>query len=153
MQAIVPCYKIMRDNYDAGDFNWKPNDNDTLKAIGGIMPVTHPVFSNDFKEIGKGAIAIDFPKWFNIREDNPHIMLIVQDPLRDKQKWKDCPDAVTSSPFGLHSATRRAKKNKTGVQYGLVQKLIAEHDYGVYLTDARKYFVYDKTTSRRHSKT
>ena len=96
-----------------------------------------------------------------------HIILVAQDPLRDNTWYSDidkfpkgktgckedyiCIDALVASPFGLHGKSWRDKKNGGGRMALLVEKLI-EHGYGVYLTDCRKYFVYDHRESAEYSK-
>ena len=93
-------------------------------------------------------------------------MLVAQDPLRNNTWYSDvdkfpkgknghkedyiCIDALVSSPFGLHGKSWRDKKNGGGRMALLVEKLI-EHGYGVYLTDCRKYFVYDHKESAAYS--
>ena len=95
-------------------------------------------------------------------------MLVAQDPLRDNTWYSDvdnpdvpektgckenyiCIDALVASPFGLHGKSWRDKKNGGGRMALLVEKLI-EHGNGVYLTDCRKYFVYDHKESAEYSK-
>lgn len=92
---------------------------------------------------------MDLPTWFNIEEDKPRIMLIFQDPLRGKC-YQDCKNAVLSSPFGLQDATHRNRKNGGKMANELVKRLI-NNGYGVYLTDARKYFIGDHRTSDAYS--
>ena len=94
-------------------------------------------------------------------------MLVAQDPLRNNTWYSDvdkfpkgktgrkedyiCIDALVSSPFGLHGKSWRDNKKDGGRMTLLVDKLI-EHGYGVYLTDCRKYFVYDPKESAKYSK-
>ena len=105
--------------------------------------------------------------WFNLKNNDKRIMLVAQDPLRDNTWYSDidkfpkgktgckedyiCIDALVASPFGLHGKSWRDKKNGGGRMALLVEKLI-EHGYGVYLTDCRKYFVYDHRESAEYSK-
>ena len=93
-------------------------------------------------------------------------MLVAQDPLRDNTWYSDvdkfpegkigckedyiCIDALVASPFGLHGRSWRDKKNGGSRMALLVEKLI-EHGYGIYLTDCRKYFVYDHRESDIYS--
>lgn len=133
------------------------------------IPITHP----DFKDLTtrtekRGAIGLDLPTWFNIKNTDKRIMLVAQDPLRDNTWYSDvdnpdvpektgckenyiCIDALVASPFGLHGKSWRDKKNGGGRMALLVEKLI-EHGNGVYLTDCRKYFVYDHKESAEYSK-
>ena len=132
------------------------------------IPITHP----DFKDLTtrtekRGAIGLDLPTWFNLKNTDKRIMLVAQDPLRGNTWYSDvdkfpkgktgckenyiCIDALVASPFGLHGKSWRDKKNGGGRMALLVEKLI-EHGYGVYLTDCRKYFVYDHKESAEYSK-
>ena len=132
------------------------------------IPITHP----DFKDLTtrtekRGAIGLDLPTWFNMKNTDKRIMLVAQDPLRGNTWYSDvdkfpkgktgckenyiCIDALVASPFGLHGKSWRDKKNGGGRMALLVEKLI-EHGNGVYLTDCRKYFVYDHKESAEYSK-
>lgn len=133
------------------------------------IPITHPNFKDLTTRTEKrGAIGLDLPTWFNIKNTDKRIMLVAQDPLRDNTWYSDvdnpdvpektgckenyiCIDALVASPFGLHGKSWRDKKNGGGRMALLVEKLI-EHGYGVYLTDCRKYFVYDHEESAEYSK-
>ena len=144
---------------------WNRYYEDTITVP---IPITHP----DFKDLTtrtekRGAIGLDLPTWFNIKNTDKRIMLVAQDPLRDNTWYSDvdnpdvpektgckenyiCIDALVASPFGLHGKSWRDKKNGGGRMALLVEKLI-EHGYGVYLTDCRKYFVYDHKESDIYS--
>lgn len=144
---------------------WNRYYEDTITVP---IPITHP----DFKDLTtrtekRGAIGLDLPTWFNIKNTDKRIMLVAQDPLRDNTWYSDvdnpdvpektgckenyiCIDALVASPFGLHGKSWRSKKNGGGRMALLVEKLI-EHGYGVYLTDCRKYFVYDHKESDIYS--
>ncbi len=94
-------------------------------------------------------------------------MLIAQDPLRDNRWYSDvdefpkgkigsredyvCTEALVSSPFGLHDRSWRENKRGGGRMKLLVEALIG-YGYGIYLTDCRKYFVYDHKESAKYSK-
>lgn len=145
---------------------WNRYYEDTITVP---IPITHP----DFKDLTtrtekRGAIGLDLPTWFNIKNTDKRIMLVAQDPLRDNTWYSDvdnpdvpektgckenyiCIDALVASPFGLHGKSWRDKKNGGGRMALLVEKLI-EHGNGVYLTDCRKYFVYDHKESAEYSK-
>lgn len=131
------------------------------------IPITH----SDFKDLTTrtekcGAIGLDLPTWFNLKNNDKRIMLVAQDPLRGNTWYSDvdkfpegkigrkedyiCIDALVSSPFGLHGKSWRDKKNGGGRMKALVEILIRE-GYGVYLTDCRKYFVYDRVESAKYS--
>jgi ribosomal protein S7 len=79
-------------------------------------------------------------------------MLIAQDPLRSNKWYGECQAAILSSPFGLHDATHRAHAKGGKMVYELINRLVSAGN-GVYLTDARKYFVYDHKTSDRYATT
>ena len=146
---------------------WNRYYEDTITVP---IPITHP----DFKDLTtrtekRGAIGLDLPTWFNIKSTDKRIMLVAQDPLRGNTWYSDvdkfpkgktgckenyiyiCIDALVASPFGLHGKSWRDKKNGGGRMALLVEKLI-EHGNGVYLTDCRKYFVYDHKESAEYSK-
>ena len=145
---------------------WNRYYEDTITVP---IPITHP----DFKDLTtrtekRGAIGLDLPTWFNLKNNDNRIMLVAQDPLRDNTWYSDvdnpdvpentgckedyiCIDALVASPFGLHGKSWRDKKNGGGRMALLVEKLI-EHGNGVYLTDCRKYFVYDHKESAEYSK-
>lgn len=144
---------------------WNRYYEDTITVP---IPITHP----DFKDLTtrtekRGAIGLDLPTWFNLKNNDRRIMLVAQDPLRGNTWYSDvdkfpkgktgrkedyiCIDALVASPFGLHGKSWRDKKNGGGRMALLVEKLI-EHGYGVYLTDCRKYFVYDHKESAEYSK-
>lgn len=145
---------------------WNRYYEDTITVP---IPITHP----DFKDLTtrtekRGAIGLDLPTWFNLKNTDKRIMLVAQDPLRDNTWYSDvdnpdvpektgckenyiCIDALVASPFGLHGKSWRDKKNGGGRMALLVEELI-EHGNGVYLTDCRKYFVYDHKESAEYSK-
>ena len=131
------------------------------------IPITHPEFKDLTTRTEKrGAIGLDLPTWFNLKNSDRRIMLVTQDPLRGNTWYSDvdkfpegkigrkedyiCIDALVSSPFGLHGKSWRDKKNGGGRMALLVEKLI-EYGYGIYLTDCRKYFVYDHSESDIYS--
>ena len=143
---------------------WNRYYEDTITVP---IPITHP----DFKDLTtrtekRGAIGLDLPTWFNLKNTDKRIMLVAQDPLRGNTWYSDvdkfpkgktgckenyiCIDALVASPFGLHGKSWRDKKNGGGRMALLVEKLI-EHGNGVYLTDCRKYFVYDHKESAEYS--
>ena len=132
------------------------------------IPITHPDFIDlTLREVKRGAIGLDLPTWFNLKDNDKRIMLVAQDPLRSNTWYSDvdkfpkgktgrkedyiCVEALVSSPFGLHGRSWRENKRGGGRMALLVEKLI-EHGYGVYLTDCRKYFVYDASESAEYSK-
>ena len=150
-------YQQMRNGYNLTYLEWRDVFTDKLKPFceewddttAVTIPIKHKLFKQDFERIGKGSIGLDLPTWFNIKKDNPRIMLIFQDPLRG-ECYQECKDAVLSSPFGLHDATHRSRGNGGKMANELVRRL-TNNGYGVYLTDARKYFIGDHQTSDAYS--
>lgn len=54
------------------------------------IPITHP----DFKDLTtrtekRGAIGLDLPTWFNLKNTDKRIMLVAQDPLRGNTWYSD----------------------------------------------------------------
>ena len=107
---------------------WNRYYEDTITVP---IPITHP----DFKDLTtrtekRGAIGLDLPTWFNLKNNDKRIMLVAQDPLRDNTWYSDidkfpkgktgckedyiCIDALVASPFGLHGKSWRDKKNGGG---------------------------------------
>ena len=96
------------------------------------IPITHPDFIDlTLREVKRGAIGLDLPTWFNLRNNDRRIMIVAQDPLRNNKWYSDvdipeedrknkpgskedyvCIDALVSSPFGLHG--RGWRENKRG---------------------------------------
>lgn len=151
-------YRQMREGYDLSYPAWQEVFTDELKPFRGYtdttsvtIPISQPFFKQDFESMHKGAIGLDLPTWYNMQTTNPRIMLIAQDPLRNKKWYGDCYDAVVSSPFGLHDATHCKRGNGGKMFYLLVEKLVGE-GCAVYLTDANKFFIYDHAMSDAYSK-
>lgn len=158
LPLVTARYRQMQEGYDCTYEGWQSLFTDDLRPFRGYtdttavtIPIVHEQFKQDFAEMGKGAIGLDLPTWFNIRPDNRRIMLIFQDPLRSAKWYGECRNAVVSSPFGLHDKTHREYPRGGKMAAELVKRLVAE-EYGIYLTDARKYFVYDGKTSRAYSR-
>lgn len=150
-------YEQMQNGYDYSYEQWQELFTEELKPYRGYsdttsvtMPIKHPKFKSDFEQLDKGAIGVDLPTWFNIQSSNPRIMLIAQDPLRSSKWYGECREAVLSSPFGLHDATHRTKAKGGKMFYELIHRLVTVGN-GVYLTDARKYFIYDHKTSDKYA--
>ena len=155
---IVARYRQMQEGYDCTYEEWQSLFTDDLRPFNGYhdttavtIPIAHKQFKQDFSEIGKGAIGLDLPTWFNIQSENKRIMLIFQDPLRSVKWYGECHDAVVSSPFGLQDKTHRENPRGGKMADELVKRLVT-NGYGIYLTDARKFFVYDPRTSRAYSR-
>lgn len=157
LSLLQERYHQMKDGYNLTYLEWRDVFTDKLKPFreewedttAVTIPIKHKLFKQDFERIGKGSIGLDLPTWFNIKKDNPRIMLIFQDPLRG-ECYQECKDAVLSSPFGLHDATHRSRGNGGKMANELVRRL-TNNGYGVYLTDARKYFIGDHQTSDAYS--
>lgn len=135
------------------------------------ISITHPDFIDlTTRTVKRGAIGLDLPTWFNLKDNDRRVMILAQDPLRDNTWYSDidkldsdtsdkigcredyiCLGALVSSPFGLHNKSWRDKKNGGGRMKALVEILI-ERGYGIYLTDCRKYYVYDASESAKYSK-
>ena len=114
------------------------------------IAISHPDFIDLISRKEKrGAIGLDLPTWFYQKPDAPFIMIVTQDPLRSAEWYGDkkderfiCYDAVVSTPFGLQDAHHREKGNG-GRRMWLLVRALFEKGYNVYLTDCRKFFVYD----------
>ena len=152
-------YEQMRKCYDFSYEQWQSEFTEDLKPFRGYsdttavtMPIKHQLFKQDFEQLSKGAIGVDLPTWFNIQNNNPRIMLIAQDPLRSNKWYGECKDAVLSSPFGLHDATHRDSPKGGKMVNELIHRLVSAGN-AVYLTDARKYFIYDHKTSDKYADT
>ncbi len=159
LSKIEARYTMMRENYDCSYVEWQDRFNNDLKPFRGYtdttcvtIPISKQPFQQDFELLNKGAIGLDLPIWYNIQDKNKRILIIAQDPLRNKQWYSACRDAVISSPFALHDAEHRKRGNGGKIVHSLICRLAAD-GYGIYLTDARKYFIYDHPTSDEFSKT
>lgn len=153
LYGILFRYQQMRGNYALTYSEWQKVFTEDLKPFNGyrdttsiVMPISHPQFSTDIAALHKGAIGVDLPTWFNIQPDNRHIMIVAQDPLRSAKWYGECYDAVLSSPFGQQDYEHRHKANGGKMMHLLIKELVMSR-YGVYLTDANKYFIYDHETT------
>ena len=156
LSLLQARYRQMKEGYALSYEEWQNLFTEDLKPFRGYddttsvtIPLKHELFKLDFERIGKGPIGLDLPTWFNIGKHTPRIMLIFQDPLRGIW-YRDCPDVVLASPFGLHDATHRNHANGGKMADELVKRLI-ENGCGVYLTDACKYFIYNHKISDAYS--
>ena len=145
-------YEQMRKCYVYTCAEWQKVFTEDLKPFNGYsdttsvtIPLGNTQLGSDIKALHKGAIGMDLPTWFNI-QDNKHIMIVAQDPLRSSKWYGECFDAVISSPFGLHSLEHRQNARGGKMMDLLVKRLIA-NGCGIYLTDANKFFVYDHKTT------
>ena len=157
LYRILFRYQQMRGNYALTYAEWQQVFTEDLKPFRGYsdttsvtMPVTHPLFGADIAALGKGAIGVDLPTWFNMQESNRHVMMVAQDPLRSSRWYGECFDAVVSSPFGQQDFEHRQRANG-GKMMSLLLEQLTGKGYGVYLTDANKYFVYDHETTDEFS--
>lgn len=156
LDKLKARYEQMRKCYDFSYADWQEAFTDELKPFRGytdttsvVIPVSHPLFRQDFDSLNKGAIGIDLPTWFNMQADVPRIMFVAQDPLRSNKWYGECSDVVVSSPFAQHDATHR---NHGGRMVNLLFERLTDKGYGLYLTDAHKFFIYDSVTSGTYSK-
>ena len=171
ISKIVRRYSDMRANFNKYSKDFAKNETEEWIFSEGLepftpkgrdfyysdttavpIPITHTNFidlTTRAKGQGRGAIGLDLPTWFYQSPEAPFIMIVAQDPLRSAKWYGDkedekyiCRDAIVSSPFGLQDAHHREKGNGGKRVWLLVQKLL-ERGYNVYLTDCRKFFVYD----------
>lgn len=159
LSLLKERYQQMKEGYNFSYAEWQTLFTEDLKPFSGyddttgvMMSIKHPKFRTDFEQLGKGSIGVDLPTWFNIQNSNPRIMLIAQDPLRSNKWYGECQDAILSSPFGLHDAKHRVNAKGGKMFYELIHRLVSVGN-GVYLTDARKYFIYDHKTSDKYADT
>lgn len=158
LHRIENRYEQMRKCYDYTCAEWQGVFTEDLKPFGEYddttsvtIPIGRSELGADIKALYKGAIGVDLPTWFNV-QDNKHIMIVAQDPLRSSKWYGECIDAVISSPFGLHSLEHRQNARGGKMMDLLVKRLVA-NGYGIYLTDANKFFVYDHKTTDMFSAT
>lgn len=156
LHRIENRYEQMRKCYNCTCAEWQGVFTEDLKPFGGYddttsvtIPIGNSQLGADVKALHKGAIGVDLPTWFNV-QDNKHIMIVAQDPLRSYKWYGECDDAVISSPFGLHSLEHRQNARGGKMMDLLVKRLVA-NGYGVYLTDANKFFIYDHKTTDEFS--
>ena len=156
LHRIENRYEQMRKCYNYTYAEWQDAFTKDLKPFGGYndttavtIPIGNSKLSTDIKALCKGAIGVDLPTWFNIK-DNKRIMLIAQDPLRSSKWYGKCYDAVISSPFGQHDLGHRQRANGGKMISLLVERLVGS-GYGIYLTDANKFFIYDHKTTDEFS--
>ena len=146
----------MRNGYDYPYTEWQKVFTEDLKPFNGYsdttsvtIPLGNTQLGSDIKALHKGAIGVDLPTWFNI-QNNTHIMIVAQDPLRSNKWYGECFDTVISSPFGLHSLEHRQNARGGKMMSLLVERLV-NNGYGVYLTDANKFFIHDHKTTNMFS--
>lgn len=171
LKKLQMRYNDMKSNYDVKSYrNWQFSEG--LKPFNGYTNTTavpisikHPDFiaitepQNYKRELVRGAIGLDLPTWFNMSSCTKRIMFIAQDPLRSSKWYGDenpanlCCDAIVSSPFGLHDAIHCSKGNGGKRFNQLVSRLVEKENFGIYLTDCRKFFVYNQEVSKRISNT
>lgn len=149
-------YEQMRNGYDCPYTEWQEAFTEDLKPFNGYsdttsvtIPLGNTQLGSDIKALHKGAIGVDLPTWFNI-QNNTHIMIVAQDPLRSSKWYGECFDAVISSPFGQQDLGHRQRANGGKMMSLLVERLV-NNGYGVYLTDANKFFIHDHKTTDKFS--
>lgn len=99
---------------------------------------TRSKFIKDYHLDG-AVVGLDLPTWFNLSSSR-RVMIIVQDPLRNPKWYHECNAAICSSPFGLHSREHR-DSGRGGLRMMLLIKALINNGYGVYFTDAYKYYL------------
>lgn len=151
--VIENRYGQMRKCYYCTYAEWQDAFTDDLKPFNGYsdttsvtIPVGNTQLGSDIKTLHKGAIGMDLPTWFNIQDNNKHIMIVAQDPLRNSKWYGECFDAVISSPFGQQDLGHRQRANGGKMMSLLVERLV-NNGYGAYLTDANKFFIHDHKTT------
>ncbi len=156
LHRIENRYEQMRKCCDCTCTEWQEVFTEDLKPYNGYsdttsvtIPIGNSQLGADIKKLHKGAIGVDLPTWFNI-QDNKHIMIVAQDPLRSSKWYGECFDTVISSPFGLHSLEHR-ENARGGKMMDLLVKSLVANGCGIYLTDANKFFVYDHKTTDEFS--
>lgn len=109
------------------------------------IAITHTTFKymrekllQDCKLDG-AVVGLDLPIWFNLSSSD-RVMIIAQDPLRNPKWYHECNAAICSSPFGQHSREHR-DSGKGGRRIKLLIEALINKGYGIYLTDAFKYFI------------
>ena len=152
LHRIENRYEQMRKCYDHTYAEWQKVFTEDLKPFNGYsdttsvtIPLGDTQLGSDIKALHKGAIGVDLPTWFNI-QDNTHIMIVAQDPLRSNKWYGECFDAVISSPFGQQDLGHRQRANGGKMMSLLVERLVS-NGYGIYLTDANKFFIHDHKTT------
>ena len=156
LHRIENRYEQMRKCYDCTCVEWQSVFTEDLKPFGGYddttsvtIPIGNSQLGANIKSLHKSAIGVDLPTWFNV-QDNKHIMIVAQDPLRNNKYYGECYDAVISSPFGLHSLEHR-QNARGGKMMDLLVKGLVANGYGIYLTDANKFFIHDHKTTNMFS--
>ena len=171
LDKIERRYDDMRNNFYRYPQNFVTGDKKEWEFSDGLKPfapkgrefyygdttavpisINHPNFIDltaRTKEQGRGAIGLDLPTWFYQSSEATFIMIVTQDPLRSAKWYGDevderyiCNDAIVSSPFGLQDAHHREKGNG-GKRMWLLVRALLEKGFNIYLTDCRKFFVYN----------
>ncbi|MBD5367928.1 MAG: hypothetical protein HDR83_01530 [Bacteroides sp.] len=169
LRKIIGRYSDMRENFNKYPADFAKDESEQWKFSKGLEPfapegrgcysdttavpisISHPDFVDlTTRSEKRGAIGLDFPTWFYKSPGAPFIMIVAQDPLRSAKWYGECNDAVVSSPFGLQDAHHRENGNGGKRMWLLVQKLL-ERGYNVYLTDCRKFFVYNHAESDKYT--
>ena len=81
---------------------WERYYEDTILVP---IPISHPNFIDlTMRKEKRGAIGLDLPTWFNLKDNDKRIMLVAQDPLRNNKWYSDV------------EISKEDKKNKTWKQ-------------------------------------
>lgn len=135
-------YNDMRNNFDKTYEEWQNSFSTSgrpFRSYSDTSSICMPTTTkNCFPEISQfSQIGLDLPTWINIKEGNPTIMFISEEPTRS-DRYEKCTDIVVSSPFAIHEKEHREYKD--GDLYTeLFNQLIAQ-GYGIYLTQAKKIY-------------
>lgn len=87
--------------------------------------------------------GIDFPILFSKENNDSTIIIIAQDPLRNDSKYfsennaKEDEDVIIGTPFSLH---QKYFRNHFHNFFSLIQLLVEEKNWNVYITDSFKLF-------------
>jgi len=135
-------YNDMRNNFDLNYDEWQDRFTTKGRPFRGFDDTTAiciPSEKTYFPELQEfNRIGLDLPTWSNVNYDKPIVMFIAQDPLRS-DCYEDCHDIVVSSPFGVQDTTHRNSRH--GIVYFSIFSEIVKKGFGIYLTDANKFFV------------
>lgn len=167
-EKITLRYDDMSRNFDCVTeyAKYRPNSNYTNCALWKFAPsvvphsrngrcytdttavpiaITHTIFKDmrnkliQDDELDGAVVGLDLPTWFNLSSSN-RVMIIAQDPLRNPKWYHECNAAICSSPFGQHSREHR-DSGRGGRRIKLLIEALINKGYGVYLTDAYKYYL------------
>lgn len=110
LHRIENRYEQMRKCYNCTCAEWQGVFTEDLKPFCGYddttsvtIPIDNSQLGADIKALHKGAIGVDLPTWFNV-QDNKHIMIVAQDPLRNNKYYGECSNECKSIWLALIGA-------------------------------------------------